>query len=262
MVREDSGGSHLILTQTVPIETTVGPLVPLTVERFRICELYAELLHCSNMSLLNRPEGVGPSYDEDGQIINTPDALELLAAALAPPGPEVAADQRSLDSAPDSPNASSSPTRMPKHSRRHDLDGDALAGPMESLSFSSSNQSPAEGSSTPSEQASLDSESGVLTRAEARALIDILSSSQSDPFNDSAASEDAAALDLKGDLSIGSSDDGELGRSSRRMSASSRGRRSSTMVSGSNGLHRPKMPPGMLLKTKFLEHGVIEGLFG
>src|ERR1043165_5126987 len=28
-------------------------MVPLGFERFRICELFAELLHCSNMSLLN-----------------------------------------------------------------------------------------------------------------------------------------------------------------------------------------------------------------
>ncbi|CAG8565225.1 7450_t:CDS:10 [Funneliformis mosseae] len=35
------------------IETTIGKIVPLGFERFRICELLAELLHCSNMSLLN-----------------------------------------------------------------------------------------------------------------------------------------------------------------------------------------------------------------
>ncbi|RIA90499.1 SIT4 phosphatase-associated protein [Glomus cerebriforme] len=35
------------------IETTIGKMVPLGFERFRICELFAELLHCSNMSLLN-----------------------------------------------------------------------------------------------------------------------------------------------------------------------------------------------------------------
>ncbi|GBC07712.1 hypothetical protein RclHR1_07640010 [Rhizophagus clarus] len=35
------------------IDTTIGKMVPLGFERFRICELFAELLHCSNMSLLN-----------------------------------------------------------------------------------------------------------------------------------------------------------------------------------------------------------------
>ncbi|KAF0417991.1 SAPS-domain-containing protein [Gigaspora margarita] len=35
------------------IDTTIGKMEPLGFERFRICELFAELLHCSNMSLLN-----------------------------------------------------------------------------------------------------------------------------------------------------------------------------------------------------------------
>src|SRR5271170_6430255 len=39
------------------IATTFGHIEPLGFERFRICELYAELLHCSNMVLLNDPRG-------------------------------------------------------------------------------------------------------------------------------------------------------------------------------------------------------------
>jgi len=39
------------------IATTFGLIEPLGFERFRICELYAELLHCSNMILLNDPRG-------------------------------------------------------------------------------------------------------------------------------------------------------------------------------------------------------------
>ncbi|KAG9290880.1 hypothetical protein G9A89_011030 [Geosiphon pyriformis] len=35
------------------INTTIGKIMPLGFERFKICELLAELLHCSNMSLLN-----------------------------------------------------------------------------------------------------------------------------------------------------------------------------------------------------------------
>ncbi|OLL23393.1 Extragenic suppressor of kinetochore protein 1 [Neolecta irregularis DAH-3] len=41
----------------VRISTTFGKIQPLGFERFRICELYAELLHCSNMLLLNDPRG-------------------------------------------------------------------------------------------------------------------------------------------------------------------------------------------------------------
>jgi hypothetical protein len=39
------------------VATAFGKIEPLGFERFRICELYAELLHCSNMALLNDPRG-------------------------------------------------------------------------------------------------------------------------------------------------------------------------------------------------------------
>ena len=64
---------------------------PLTFERFRICELYAELLHCSNMAILNRPAHRGdesstpaPSYDSiSGRITGTrKQAFERLGNAL------------------------------------------------------------------------------------------------------------------------------------------------------------------------------------
>jgi SIT4 phosphatase-associated protein len=61
----------------------VGPITPLTVERFRICELYAELLHCSNMALLNRAPGIGPTYDEDGRLLGGLSALEELARVIS-----------------------------------------------------------------------------------------------------------------------------------------------------------------------------------
>ncbi|KAI8377499.1 SIT4 phosphatase-associated protein-domain-containing protein [Radiomyces spectabilis] len=41
---------------TGPIRTTLGEQMPLGFERLKICELFAELLHCSNMSNLNTPE--------------------------------------------------------------------------------------------------------------------------------------------------------------------------------------------------------------
>lgn len=64
-----------------PIRTTVGTIVPLTLERFRIIELYAELLHCSNMSMVNRPKSSGPVYDQNGQLIS---GLEDLIAVVCP----------------------------------------------------------------------------------------------------------------------------------------------------------------------------------
>jgi hypothetical protein len=61
---------------------TPGTPNPLTAERFRIVELYAEMLHCSNMSILNRPVGSGPAYTTDGRLKGGLDALEQLGAAL------------------------------------------------------------------------------------------------------------------------------------------------------------------------------------
>lgn len=68
-------------SSTRPIRTTVGTVVPLTLERFRIVELYAELLHCSNMAMVNRPNSKGPVYDEHGHLIS---GLEELIAVFSP----------------------------------------------------------------------------------------------------------------------------------------------------------------------------------
>ncbi|KAG8920175.1 hypothetical protein FRC01_000890 [Tulasnella sp. 417] len=66
-------------TSIVPMPTSTGQVVPLTFERFRICELYAEVLHCSNMALLNRQPGSGPKYDGEGRLVGGLTALEELA---------------------------------------------------------------------------------------------------------------------------------------------------------------------------------------
>ncbi|KAI8318888.1 SAPS-domain-containing protein [Martensiomyces pterosporus] len=44
-------------SSTEPVPTTQGMREPLGFERLRICELFAELLHCSNMPRLNLPTG-------------------------------------------------------------------------------------------------------------------------------------------------------------------------------------------------------------
>nr|XP_019011578.1 uncharacterized protein I206_03680 [Kwoniella pini CBS 10737]OCF50359.1 hypothetical protein I206_03680 [Kwoniella pini CBS 10737] len=55
---------------------------PLTLERFRILELYAELLHSSNMSILNRTPGTGPTYTEEGILSGGLEGLEALGEAI------------------------------------------------------------------------------------------------------------------------------------------------------------------------------------
>jgi SIT4-associating protein SAP185/190 len=55
---------------------------PLTMERFRVIELYAELLHSSNMATLNRAPGTGPEYSSDGALLGGLDGLDKLGQAL------------------------------------------------------------------------------------------------------------------------------------------------------------------------------------
>lgn len=47
----------LVETKLPPLETPFGTIEPLGFERFKICELVAELLHCSNMGLLGERAG-------------------------------------------------------------------------------------------------------------------------------------------------------------------------------------------------------------
>lgn len=49
-----------------PIRTTLGELEPLGFERLKICELFAELLHCSNMSNLNN---FLMTMDEEAELV-------------------------------------------------------------------------------------------------------------------------------------------------------------------------------------------------
>jgi serine/threonine-protein phosphatase 6 regulatory subunit 3 len=65
------------------VSTTIGNITPLTFERYRICELYAELLHCSNMSLLNRSADYDYLYDSEGRLQGGLSALEELAQVIS-----------------------------------------------------------------------------------------------------------------------------------------------------------------------------------
>ncbi|KAF9010875.1 SAPS-domain-containing protein [Hymenopellis radicata] len=69
-------------SSTGPVASTVGTSLPLTFERFRICELIAELLHCSNMSLLNRPLDKNNIYDSQGRLTGGLAGLEELATLV------------------------------------------------------------------------------------------------------------------------------------------------------------------------------------
>ncbi|WFD35042.1 hypothetical protein MCUN1_001888 [Malassezia cuniculi] len=64
------------------VSTTVGVIEPLTQIRYCISELYAELLHCSNMALMNREPGTGPQYSPMGTLQGGIKGIEALASAL------------------------------------------------------------------------------------------------------------------------------------------------------------------------------------
>ncbi|KIK62939.1 hypothetical protein GYMLUDRAFT_41218 [Collybiopsis luxurians FD-317 M1] len=59
------------------------PAPALTFERFRITELLAELLHCSNMALLNRPLRYQHLYDAEGRLQGGLGGLEELARVIS-----------------------------------------------------------------------------------------------------------------------------------------------------------------------------------
>ncbi|EJS43139.1 sap185p [Saccharomyces arboricola H-6] len=50
-----------------PLKTSYGTIEPLGFERFKICELIAELLHCSNMTLLNESNGYSIVRERDAE---------------------------------------------------------------------------------------------------------------------------------------------------------------------------------------------------
>ena len=64
------------------VSTTVGLIEPLTQIKYCISELYAELLHCSNMALMNREPGTGPQYSPLGSLQGGIKGIEVLASAL------------------------------------------------------------------------------------------------------------------------------------------------------------------------------------
>ncbi|KAI7825078.1 SIT4 phosphatase-associated protein-domain-containing protein, partial [Kickxella alabastrina] len=57
---------------TEPVPTTMGLREPLGFERLRICELFAELLHCSNMPRLNMPVDKAQGIESVAVAISSP----------------------------------------------------------------------------------------------------------------------------------------------------------------------------------------------
>jgi len=256
--------------QDGPISTSAGSITPLTLERFRICEFYAELLHCSNMSLLNRPSNSNRLYDAEGYLAQGWRAADDLADALTGPPPEEEEADRDarLPSTPSGPS---------------DMSMDSTTGPIDVPSSFS-------GISTPSGQGSLDSESGILTRAEAKELRDVVAAAatedeanggaieeddEKDPFGDPEGSgsdtdlaEATGAINLDSDAKAEEPDDAEEG--AEREVEKEAGEKAEVEDEDvpppvppktprrSPALPLHSLPPGPMLKRRFIENRVIE----
>lgn len=83
-ISERFGELNKLLTEPRSQDRVCSALTPapLTMERFRVIELYAELLHSSNMATLNRVPGTGPEYSDSGALAGGLDGLDRLGQAL------------------------------------------------------------------------------------------------------------------------------------------------------------------------------------
>ncbi|GAA5921785.1 hypothetical protein JCM1841_001862 [Sporobolomyces salmonicolor] len=255
-------------SSTAVVKSAAGPLSPLTLERFRICELYAELLHCSNMSLLNRSDRSAHLYDAHGYLARGWQAADDLAQALAgPPSPED--DDQDPSRTPHSPGLTT--TRSPYSTSPGDY------------SFPSSS-----GISTPSGRESLDEESGgVLTKSEAKELREIVAAAgrsaeleaeeeardEKEPSQKGATGEKDPSGDPASEDEVVCSDDEAVEMRDRQdESFEDKRRRSiasnvtderdlpttpSIYSNSSKQLPQASLAPGPLLKTRFMEHGVV-----
>lgn len=60
--------NKILTEKKIPLlQTSYGTIEPLGFERFKICELIAELLHCSNMTLLNEPSAYDIVRERDAE---------------------------------------------------------------------------------------------------------------------------------------------------------------------------------------------------
>ncbi|BGO89635.1 hypothetical protein NBRC10512_001512 [Rhodotorula toruloides] len=225
---------------TAPISTAGGKRTPLTLERFRICEFYAELLHCSNMSLLNRSQGSALLYDEDGHLARGWQAADELASALA--GPAEHDDEDDLDQ-----------PRPPPSPEVHPFPSNFSTSPNDHA------YSPYSGQSTPSGRESLDEESGgVLTKFEANQLRAIIAAAED---GGEEGQEDEAGEAMAGAPGKAETPKPDDHRRSRQSLSADDERdlppTPSVYSETSRQLPAIPLPPGPMLKSKFLEHGVV-----
>ncbi|PVZ98256.1 hypothetical protein BB558_005743 [Smittium angustum] len=66
-------------SKKIPVRTTVGVQVPLGFERLRVCELLAEVLHCSKMTIFNID--LNPNSENDSDAQSTQDLKDIQSSS-------------------------------------------------------------------------------------------------------------------------------------------------------------------------------------
>ncbi|KAF8969575.1 SIT4 phosphatase-associated protein-domain-containing protein [Flammula alnicola] len=230
------------------ISTTIGPMTPFTLERYRIVELYAELLHCSNMSLLNRSASFSHMYDSEGRLQGGLAGLEELAQVIALNSNNESGNEAMDESNDETAPALEFPVRNPSDdSASLDSDDD----------MSNSEDEPGSSDDEAMEEIAMydDPPLSPIPFHQPLPLLTVAAS----PENNAASSESLESRSSSGNLyAPGSSPDSDAsgmtsrssGRGSRR---SSRSRRRATL----EGSKDPLLPIGEQLKRCLLEKNVL-----
>jgi serine/threonine-protein phosphatase 6 regulatory subunit 3 len=247
------------------IPTSLGRLPPLTFERYRICELFAELLHCSNMALLNRPVEYNFLYDEEGRLQGGLSALEDLAQVIS-----MGSGEDTERDGEDGMDEVEPAMELPVHSTSQDTsslldsdedmsDGDAGScddDPMEDISISDSPRSgrvrsPSPASSSPTRAAAVDAIPHPSLPETSPTSSPVLTSSPAAP--DSGAPVIARVPRRRSSTASNGSSNSTMGRRSRSVASKRDSRRFTAQDSPFHGV----LPAGERLKRKLLDSNTL-----
>ncbi|KAJ2719102.1 sporulation-induced protein [Coemansia sp. Benny D115] len=148
-------------SSTEPVPTTMGPREPLGFERLRICELFAELLHCSNMPRLNVSASASPSVSvatsAPESVLGGNGNSTIASTAMEDDAEEADARLEDRPDSEDTPTHKDSPTVIgfpPTRVGRGSPSGSSAQSPSPQQPFSPSSASAAKSLLSPSLQLS------------------------------------------------------------------------------------------------------------
>ena len=236
----------------------MGRITPLTFERYRICELFAELLHCSNMALLNRPSEFDYLYDSEGRLQGGLAALEELARVLSMGQGDANAEDEGMDDVEPAMELPVHGSVSQDSASLLDSDEDMSDGEepsddetMEDISVSDSHRPMRDGapSPSPSSSPSRTTSSPLDLTVSPTGVPPIPSPIYGSSPNNSSPDVSAVPRRKSSNASLGSN-------------SSTRGRRSAGSKRSSRMFQVPNLPPAALpsgerLKHKLLDHNIL-----